>query len=223
MHHNFIKENCNRLMTCLTHLEEKKTPLACSLYKFMEDLKSYLSAGATKICFVVETDQCLSKLPQNERKKTIKSFQQVFDLARKKLVNHLDKHQAFNLYKAVRVFDPRQLPSVTHEISEYTAIASLNNPSPELVQEWLIHTQYSETLPTPFSLPDFWSSVMDRFPLLAAIASEMIWMPVTSVEAERSFSNYKHILNDRRESLTQENTKRLMMLYYNGDVEGRFS
>ena len=86
----------------------------------------------------------------------------------KKLVNHLDKHQAFNLYKAVRVFDPRQLPSVIHEISE--------------------------TLPTPFSLPDFWSSVMDRFPLLAAIASEMIWMPVTSVEAERSFSNYKHIL-----------------------------
>ena len=64
---------------------------------------------------------------------------------------------------------------------------------------------------------------MDRFPLLAAIASEMIWMPVTSVEAERSFSNYKHIHNDRRESLTQENTKRLMMLYYNGDVEGRFS
>ena len=55
--------------------------------------------------------------------------------------------------------------------------------------------------------------------MLAAIASEMIWMPVTSVEAERSFSNYKNILNDRRESLTQENTKRLMMLYYNGDVQ----
>ena len=44
----------------------------------------------------------MSKLPQNERKKTIKSFQQAFDLARKKLANHLDKHQAFNLYKAVR-------------------------------------------------------------------------------------------------------------------------
>ena len=84
MHHNCIKENCNHLMTCLTHLEEKKTPLACSLYNFMEDLKSYLSAGATKISFVVKMDQCLSKLPQNERKKTIKSFQQVFDLARKK-------------------------------------------------------------------------------------------------------------------------------------------
>ena len=97
-----------------------------------------------------------------------------------------ESFQAFNLYKAVRVFNPLQLPSVTHEISEYTTIASLNNPSPELLQEWLMYTQYSEILPTPFSLPDFWSSVKDRFPLLAAIASEMIWMPVTSVEAETS-------------------------------------
>ena len=90
MHLNFIKESCYRPMTCLTHLEEKKTPLACSIYNFMEDLKYYLSAGVTKISFGVETDQCLSKLPQNERKKTIKSFQQVFDLARKKLVNHFE-------------------------------------------------------------------------------------------------------------------------------------
>ena len=42
---------------------------------------------------------------------------------------------------------------------------------------------------------------------------------MTSVDVERSFSQYKHPLNDRREGLTEENTKRLMMLYFNGDVE----
>jgi len=47
-------------------------------------------------------------------------------------------------------------------------------------------------------------------------------MPVTSVEVERSFSNYKHLLNDEKESLTEENTCRLMILYYNGDIEYRF-
>ena len=31
------------------------------------------------------------------------------------------------------------------------------------------------------------------------------------------------ILNDRRESLTEENTKRLVLLYYNGDIEGHFN
>ena len=48
-------------------------------------------------------------------------------------------------------------------------------------------------------------------------------MPVTSVDVERSFSQYKHLLKDRREGLTEENTKRLIMLYFNGDVEEWFN
>ena len=47
-------------------------------------------------------------------------------------------------------------------------------------------------------------------------------MPVASVDVERSFSNYKHLMNDRRERLTEENTLWLMILYYNGDIEHRF-
>ena len=59
-------------------------------------------------------------------------------------------------------------------------------------------------------------------PDLAAIVSHAIWMPVASVDVERSFSQYKHLLNDRRESITEENMKRLVMLYFNGDIEGHF-
>ena len=58
-----------------------------------------------------------------------------------------------------------------------------------------------------------------RFPILSAIAANAIWLPVVSVDVERSFSQYKHILNDRRE---RANTKILVMLYFNGDIEGRF-
>ena len=61
-----------------------------------------------------------------------------------------------------------------------------------------------------------------RFSNLAVIALQAIWMPVASVDVERSFSQYKYILNDRRESLTEENTKRLLLLYYNSDIEGHF-
>ena len=61
----------------------------------------------------------------------------------------------------------------------------------------------------------------DHFPNLATIASLVIWMPVTLVDVERSFSQYKHILNDSRESLAKENTKRMVMLYYNGGIEGK--
>ena len=61
-----------------------------------------------------------------------------------------------------------------------------------------------------------------QFPLLSEIASDAIGVPVTSVDVERSLSQYKYLLKERRESLTDENTRRLMILYYNGDIEQRF-
>ena len=60
------------------------------------------------------------------------------------------------------------------------------------------------------------------FPNVATIASYVIWIPIAFVDVERSFSQYGSILNDRRESLTEENTKRFVMLYYNGDIVGHF-
>lgn len=218
----FIKENCQRLMTVLTSLEAKGSPLACTVYNLLEDLRLYLTAGVTKTSFGEETDRLLDKLPNENKATQIKSFQAVFDLSLKKLRAHLDTHPAYPYYKAVRIFDPRQLPMLTRDIGDYTAIKSFRDPSPELLEEWLIYVQYRDELPNPLHISEFWEGMRDRFPNLAAIASHAIWMPVASVDVERSFSQYKHLLNDRRESLTEENTKRLVMLYYNGDIEGHF-
>ena len=60
-----------------------------------------------------------------------------------------------------------------------------------------------------------------RFPLLCKIATESIWIPVTSVDVERSFSNYKDLLNDRTKRLTEENTRRLMILYYTAAIPSK--
>ena len=51
-----------------------------------------------------------------------------------------------------------------------------------------------------------------RTPNLSKIAREHIWLRVTSVDLERSFSQYKHVLTDRRENLTEQHTKELLML-----------
>ena len=98
-------------------------------------------------------------------------------------------------------------------------MSALANPSVELMEEWLIYTKYRQDLPNLVQLPSFWGSMRGRFPLMSHIASGAIWMPVTSVDVERSFSQY----NERWESLTDDNTRRLMMLYYNGDIEQRFN
>ena len=56
--------------------------------------------------------------------------------------------------------------------------------------------------------------------LLSSIARDAMWLPVTLVDVERNFSQYKRLLDDRRETHTEENSKKLMMLYCNGDIEG---
>ena len=137
---HFIKESCQRLMNVLTALEEKKTPLASKVFNLLEDLVAYLKAGSKKNLFGTETDRLLTKLAEPGRKKCIKSFQDAFALSVKKIQGHLDKHPAYKFYKAVRVFDPRQLPTVNHDIAQYDIIPGLKNPSPELLEEWLIYT-----------------------------------------------------------------------------------
>ena len=78
-----------------------------------------------------------------------------------------------------------------------------------------------DDIPQPLDIPNVWKSIAGRFRQLSEVALEAIWMPVSSVDVERSFSQYKHLLNDRRESLTQSNTKMMAMMYFNGDIEGQ--
>ena len=221
---NFIAENCQRLITSLTALEATHDPLAVNVYNIVEDLRQYLVSGTTKISFGIETDRLTSKLKGADKTKVIKSMHGVFNKSLEKLSTHLDAHPAMELYKAARIFDPRQIPSLSHNIEDYSAIAGLQSPSSALLDEWLIYTLYKpEDIPEPLDLPAFWESLSHRFPNLATVAKDVLWFPVASVDVERSFSQYKHLLNDRRESLSEANTKQLVMLYYNGDLEHRLS
>ena len=200
----FIKENCQRLTAVLTSLEAKELPLACTVYNTLEDLRSYLRAGTTKTSFEEEANHLLQNLPLEQRRVKIKSFQAVFSLSLQKLEAHIDNLHTYPYYKAIRIFDPRQLAVLSHDISDYCALPSLQDPSPALLEEWLIYVEYNcDELPNPLHVNDFWKGLHTRFPNLAAIAMQAIWMPVASVEVERSFSQYKHLLNDHHE----ENTK----------------
>ena len=145
---------------------------------------------------------------------------------KKKLEHHFDQHPAFGFDRAVCIFYPHQLPAVGHVIADYGQdIKDLRNPPPELWEEWLIYisTQFKEdALPVPLELTTFWHSMESRFPQLSSIDLDAIWLPVTSVDAESFLSQDKHLLNDQRESLTEENIKKLLMLFYNCDLQGHF-
>ena len=57
-------------------------------------------------------------------------------------------------------------------------IPALANPSGELVESWLIYTQFrQDSLSNLMKLPSFWASLTKQFTLLSQFASEAMWMP----------------------------------------------
>ena len=126
---NFITENCPRLVTSLTSLEATHDPLACTVYNTMEDLRAYLEAGTTTNSFGPESDRLLGKLKGQEKTEVMKSLRGVYNKSLEKLVKLFDDDPAKAFYKAARVFDPRQLPALSHSITDFNAIPGFKNPS----------------------------------------------------------------------------------------------
>ncbi|CAL8258497.1 unnamed protein product [Arctogadus glacialis] len=85
-----------------------------------------------------------------------------------------------------------------------------------------LHCVSREPLPTDMELAAYWRGLRSIFPRVAEVAVPYIYFPVSSVDCERSFSKYKTLLTGKREALTELNTKRLTILYFNGDVCDRW-
>ena len=54
-------------------------------------------------------------------------------------------------------------------------------------------------------------------PELSSLVLIYIWLPVSSIDIERSFFSYKNILSNRRVALKEESIKMLNFLYFNLD------
>lgn len=71
----------------------------------------------------------------------------------------------------------------------------MKEPDTVLQEEWDIYIQASkEDLPEDFDLYRYWKGMRSHIPSLAEKAIINIWQKCTSVDTERSFSQYKHLL-----------------------------
>ena len=85
------------------------------MFNTIDSLKTFLTEGTTK-----RTDELLSVMTNEKKKKLVGNMRDMFTKALNKLNDHLDRHPALNYYKAARIFDPRQIGSLSTDISQYT-------------------------------------------------------------------------------------------------------
>ena len=104
----------------------------------MGNVKQYLYIGTSNSTFRVETDHLLSKLQYTERERVISNFKDLFSTSFSKLNKYPYAHPVYNFYKASHLFDPRQLPCISHIIDNFGAIKDLQDPSTDLLEEFQI-------------------------------------------------------------------------------------
>ena len=92
-------------------------------------LGTVLTSNELRGEFVLDYLKMCTLADKKARRSQIKSFQAVFSKSLQKLETHIDNLPAYPYYKAVRVFDPRQLAVLSHNIGDYSAIPSLQDPT----------------------------------------------------------------------------------------------
>ena len=88
-------------------------------------------------------------LNRREGERVISNFQDLFSVSFSKLNKYLEDHPCktvYNFYKAAHIFDPRQLPCITHDIDSFAVIKDFQDPSTELVEEFQIYVNYKDDL-----------------------------------------------------------------------------
>ena len=131
--------------------------------------------------------------------------------------NAVGDHSALKLFKVIRCFDPRYMQAQTdrYNITLYKLIKELENPPNDLITEWAIYSELSETFSESFDLDSYWREKMILLPNISKIALVYIWLPVSRVDVERSFSAYKRILTDNRHALSEDSIRMLNFLNFN--------
>jgi hypothetical protein len=145
-------------------------------------------------------------------------FKQAYQLALDKWNKHIQHHSALPLFRDIQCFDPRfiRMQINRQNIISYTNIVEFQNPANVLLDEWSIYCRMEETIEEgELDLDKYWNEKSTILPNLSKIALIYIWLPVAGVDVERSFSNYKSILSERRMRLSEKSISMLNFLYHN--------
>ena len=122
------------------------------------------------------------------------------------------EHESVDFLKAVRIFDPEQLPILSKNIEDYSDLKFQNE---DLIKEFKNYIKFNIVADYEKGLIPFWRSLESVFPNLSKLAIKCLNTPVNSVDVERSFSMYRNILTDKRCRLIESSIEALSLINYN--------
>lgn len=124
----------------LLKMLEGRESFAVSIFNTMQDLHASLLAGSKSDLKEHLTGLGFSNRVSNELKA---KFVDTVNESAAKLLSYLDLNTgnpSNELFKAARIFDPRQVTALSHDIYKYAGhIKCLNSHNPTILEEWAIY------------------------------------------------------------------------------------
>src|SRR5688572_11372604 len=158
----------------------------------IEQIRAFLQNRMNNPPYSVEITQLLSHDNQNYEYLT-PIFSEAFKIALTKFEKHTKFHSALPLFNAIQCFNPQFIQSFKnrHILANYNLISEFQNPSNAIITEWSIYCGLVEIFEEGnLDLNQYWQEKKRSLPNLSKIALVYIWLPVSGVDVECSFSNY---------------------------------
>ena len=195
----------------------RNKPLAAFVTNRINQTQAALEYGANNPLLSSEIiDKCNSQRVNSNELKPY--FKQAYQLALNKWNKHIQHHSALPLFRDIQCFDPRFIRTQINRqnIISYVNIIEFQNPANVLLDEWSIYCRMEEIIEEgELDLDKYWNEKSITLPNLSKIALIYIWLPVAGVDVERSFSDYKNILSEKRMRLSEKSISMLNLLYHN--------
>jgi len=195
----------------------RNKPLAAFVTNRINQTQAALEYGANNPLLSSEIiDKCNSQRVNPNGLKPY--FKQAYQLALNKWNKHIQHHSALPLFRDIQCFDPRFIRTQINRqnIILYVNIIEFQNPANVLLDEWSIYCRMEEIIEEgELDLDKYWNEKSITLPNLSKIALIYIWLPVAGVDVERSFSDYKNILSEKRMRLSEKSISMLNLLYHN--------
>ena len=197
---------------------EGRTVMADKVFDEVSEIDAWLQVRIDKKFTDQFTDKLRTELPKRAADEATSRFHSTLSAMRNKLMVYMSggAQPAMDFFSSVRLLDPHQHASLNTDIS-FLKLPHVDNSDLQTAQEW---QQFLKLCSDPGAAPNpdvvsLWRSLLPRLPKLAPAALAALSVPAASVDAERSFSIYKSILADNRQSLKTENMAMLVILKFN--------
>ena len=157
LHLGFLSEHGEKIMCMIEFFQLQNIPVGHRVYNSILDFHAILEGGTVSVHVMPETDAFLKLSDSIKIESSIQLFMGAYRAARDKLRKQMDAQTAsLEMFKSVRVFDPRQLPTLSRDITSFSHLPGLSTSKKRNFEEWAIYRNTVYNFDESFDIFSFW-------------------------------------------------------------------